>query len=156
MPVEIQTIIKIPLSEIADAQREKHSLPAKFVDARLEGENLVLSFTLEQVETTQEEQALPPITNPQKKRRSKRRNRMRTRGWPVIARLTNSRGQKCSIYKPFVDALQNKEDLTIDEQRKKVEAILRANRNRPSEDSIRYFLDNTLEYLNGPKGEVVQ
>lgn len=155
MPEEIQTIIKIPLSEIADAQREKHALPAKFVDARLEGENLVLSFTFEQVERTQEEQALPPTTNPQKKRRSKRRNRMRTRGWPVMARITNSRGQKCSIYKPFVDALQNKE-LTIEEQRKKVETILRANRNRPSEESIQYFLDNTLEYLKGIDGGILQ
>ena len=155
MPEEIQTIVKIPLSEIADAQREKHALPAKFVDARLEGENLVLSFTFEQVETTKEEQALPPITNLQKKRRSKRRNRMRTRGWPVVARITNSKGQKCSIYKPFVDALKNQE-FTNEEQLKKVESILRANRNRPSDESIQYFLDNTLEYLKGSNGGILQ
>ena len=148
MPEEIQTIVKIPLSEIADAQREKHALPAKFIDARLEGENLVLSFTSEQVEMTQEEQALHSITNLQKKRKPKRRNRMRTRGWPVIARITNSKGQKCSIYKPFVDALKNQE-FTNEEQLKKVESILRANRNRPSDESIQYFLDNTLEYLKG-------
>lgn len=73
---------------------------------------------------------------------------MKTRGWEVVARITNSKGQKCTIYKPFVAALQDP-DLSLDEQRKRVEAILRANRNRPSENSIMYFLDNTLEYLKG-------
>jgi hypothetical protein len=71
---------------------------------------------------------------------------MKTRGWVPVGRIVNSKGQKCTIYKPFVDALQNQE-LTPEEQRKKVESILRANRNRPSEESVEYFLDNTLEYL---------
>ena len=71
---------------------------------------------------------------------------MKTRGWAVVGRITNSKGQKCSIYKPFVDALQSQK-LTIEEQKKKVESILKANRNKPSEESIQYFLENTLEYL---------
>ena len=71
---------------------------------------------------------------------------MKTRGWEVVARITNSKGQNCAIYKPFVDALQNQK-LPIDEQKKLVEGILRSNRNRPSETSIQYFLENTLEYL---------
>ena len=70
---------------------------------------------------------------------------MKTREWE-IGRITNSKGQKCSIYKPFVDALQNP-NLTNEEQKKVVEEILRSNRNRPSETSIQYFLENTLEYL---------
>jgi hypothetical protein len=73
---------------------------------------------------------------------------MKTRGWNVAARITNSKGQKCTIYKPFVDALQNSNS-SQDEQRKKVEEILRANRNKPSDESISYFLENTLEYLKG-------
>jgi hypothetical protein len=74
---------------------------------------------------------------------------MKTRGWQVVARTTNSKGQKCSIYKPFVDALKNTE-LPLDERKKIVEGILRSNRNRPSEESIQYFLENTLEYLKKP------
>jgi hypothetical protein len=74
---------------------------------------------------------------------------MRTRGWEVVARISNSKGQKCSIYKPFADALQDPK-LTIEERKKIVEGILRSNRNRPSEESISYFLENTLEYLNKP------
>jgi hypothetical protein len=72
---------------------------------------------------------------------------MKTRGWQIVARITNSKGQKCTIYKPFVDALQDPK-LAIEEQKKLVEKILRSNRNRPSEASIQYFLENTLEYLN--------
>jgi len=64
----------------------------------------------------------------------------------VAGRITNSKGQKCTIYKPFVDALQDTK-LTVEEQKKLVERILRSNRNKPSEASIQYFLENTLEYL---------
>lgn len=71
---------------------------------------------------------------------------MKTRGWEVIDRMTNSKGQKCAIYKPFVDAIQNP-SLSREGQREVVKKILRKNRNRPSETSIQYFLENTLEYL---------
>lgn len=71
---------------------------------------------------------------------------MKTKGWEVVARITNSKGQYCAIYKPFVEALQDPK-LTIEEQKKIVEAVLKTNRNRPAEASIQYFLDNTLEYL---------
>ena len=37
--------------------------------------------------------------------------------------------------------------LAVEDQKKTVERILRANRNRPSESSVKYFLENTLEYL---------
>jgi len=154
MPEEILTVVKIPLSEIAESVKAKHSLPSKMTDARIEGDNLVLSFAEEEQETIEKED-IPSlasfIPNPQRKRRPrKKRNRMKTRGWTVVARITNSKGQKCSIYKPFVDALQDQQ-LTAEEQRKKVESILRANRNKPSEESIQYFLENTLEYLRNLK-----
>ena len=44
-------------------------------------------------------------------------------------------------------------DLNIDEQRKKVESILKLNRNKPSEESVNYFLENTLEYLRSQIGK---
>jgi hypothetical protein len=147
MPEEVLTIVKIPLLEIAESLREKHTLPSKLTDSRIEGENLVLSFTEVTLEREEEQPISLIIQDPQKIRRQrKKRNRMKTRGWAVVGRITNSKGQKCSIYKPFVDALQDQQ-LTVEEQRKKVESILRANRNKPSEESTRYFLNNTLEYL---------
>jgi hypothetical protein len=152
MPEEVLTIVKIPLSEIAESVKTKHALPSKLTDARIEGESLVLSFAEEDQEAVEKEVALPVLSfveNPQRKRRPrKKRNRMKTRGWAVVARITNSKGQKCSIYKPFVDALQNSQ-LEPEEQKKKVETILKANRNKPTEESIEYFLNNTLEYLKG-------
>jgi hypothetical protein len=146
MPEEVITIVKIPLSEIEETVRIKHSLPSKLTDACIEGDSLILSFAEEESIEGKSEDQNPK--NTRKRRHRKKRNRMKTRGWSVVARITNSKGQKCSIYKPFVDALQNQQ-LTAEEQRKKVESILRANRNKPSEESVNYFLENTLEYLSG-------
>jgi hypothetical protein len=152
MPEEVLTIVKIPLSEIAESLREKHTLPSKLTDVHIEGDNLVLSFTEIELPVTDDEEKQPILSitqNAQRKRRlRKKRNRMKTRGWTVVGRITNSKGQKCSIYKPFVDALQNQQ-LTIEDQKKKVESILKSNRNKPTEDSISYFLENTLEYIGG-------
>jgi hypothetical protein len=157
MPEEVLTIVKIPISEIEESIREKHALPSKLTDARLEGDNLVLSFAEADQETMGKEETLPILSfveHPHRKRRPrKKRNRMKTRGWKVVARITNSKGQKCSIYKPFVEALQDQQ-LRPEEQRKEVESILRANRNKPSEESIQYFLGNTLEYLRNLKRQV--
>lgn len=150
MPEEILTIVKIPLLEIVESLREKHVLPSELADAHIEGDNLVLSFkqaTSDTVEVDEPEVVLSVAQRTHRKRRlRKKRNRMKTRGWAVVARITNSKGQKCSIYKPFVDAL-GKEELTVEEQKKKVESILKANRNKPSSESVEYFLNNTLEYL---------
>jgi hypothetical protein len=150
MPEEVLTIVKIPLSEIEESLRDKHKLPSKLTNVHIEGDNLVLSFSEDESEEMANEEKLailPLAQNKERKRRSrKKRNRMKTRGWDVVGRITNSKGLKCSIYKPFVDALQ-KQELNIEEQRKKVESILKSNRNKPSEESIQYFLENTLEYL---------
>jgi hypothetical protein len=70
---------------------------------------------------------------------------MKTRGWAVVGRITNTKGQKCTIYEPFVNAL--KIAIPETEQKLAVAKILKSNGNRPSEPSIRYFLENTLEYL---------
>ncbi|MCW3999906.1 MAG: hypothetical protein NWE93_06680 [Candidatus Bathyarchaeota archaeon] len=150
MPEEVLTIVKIPLSEIEENIRNKHTLPSKLVEARIDGENLILSFSEEPTsqEFEVEQSSVKKIFSQKMRRSRKKRNRMKTRGWIVVARFTNSKGQQCSIYKPFVDALNDRQ-LNADEQRKKVETILRANRNKPSDESIRYFLDNTLEYLKG-------
>ena len=111
MPEEVLTIVKIPLSEIEESLREKHKLPSKLTNVHIEGGNLLLSFAEEEPDkmAKEEKPTILPITqNKERKRRPrKKRNRMKTRGWAVVARITNSKGLKCSIYKPFVDALEN-------------------------------------------------
>lgn len=71
---------------------------------------------------------------------------MKTRGWPIVAKIVNSRGQTATIYEPFVRALQMQK-LSRAEARKKVADVLRQNGNRPGPVSVEYYLDNTLDYL---------
>jgi hypothetical protein len=150
LAAEIITVVKIPISQIEDWIRSKHDLPEKLDTFRIEDNNLILNFKEGNSAENQDESIMSSVASnlARKRRNHKKRNRMKTRGWPVIARLTNAKGQKCSIYKPFVDALQGKQ-LSTEEQRKAVEAVLRSNRNKPTPDSIQYFLQNTLEYLRG-------
>jgi hypothetical protein len=146
MPEEVLTLVKIPIAEIVEWLRTKHVLPKALTDFHIDEKTLVLSFSEESVS---EKNLDSPLTgNPTQRRRRahRKRNRMKTRGWQAVARITNSKGQKCTIYKPFVDGLQDPK-LSVEEQKKLVEKILRSNRNRPSEASTQYFLENTLEYL---------
>ncbi len=148
---QIITVVKLPISQIEEWLRTKHDLPDKLDTFRLEDNNLVLNFVESNLPETELStvNSLQVTNNPSLKRRNhKKRNRMKTRGWQVIARITNSKNQKCTIYKPFVDALQGK-SMSLEEQRKTVESILKSNRNKPTNESIQYFLENTLEYLKG-------
>ena len=146
MPEEVSTIVKIPVKELEESLRAKHALPRLLSEVRVDGDNLVFYFSGELEPLTTTELAFP-LTGMSRRRRARRkRNRMRTRGWGVAGRMTNSKGQKCTIYKPFVDALREP-DLSYEAQKAAVEKILKSNKNKPSETSIQYFLDNTLEYL---------
>lgn len=154
MNEEVLTLVKIPLSEIEQSVRSKHSLPATLVDIRLEDDSLVLYFAEKPKDHSSELLVQTPTLLKKKRRRKSRRkrNRTKTRGWSVITRMTNSKGQKCAIYEPFVKALQDPE-LTDEQQRQLAVKILKANRNKPSDASVRYFLENTLEYLRRETGE---
>lgn len=145
MSEQVLTLVKIPIAEIEEWVRARHVLPSTLSDFRIEEDNLVLCFSQEDTPKTDSD-IQAPKTLTRRRRAHRRRNRMKTRGWEVVARITNSKGQDCAIYKPFVEVLQNPE-LTVEQQKKAVEGILRSNRNRPSESSVRYFLENTLEYL---------
>ena len=61
--------------------------------------------------------------------------------------MLNSRGQVATIYEPFVAALRG-----VKAPRRRLEnlvaEVLRSNGNKPGRESIQYFLDNTLEFLN--------
>jgi len=154
MVEQVITLLKIPIKEIEEWMRRKHVLPSVLSEFRLEENNLVLYFHEEEL-VERKSNARLPNTRTRRRRARRKRNRMKTRGWKVVARLTNSKGQKCAIYKPFVDALQDTK-LTVEDQKKTVERILRANRNRPSESSVKYFLENTLEYLQKKRDQSSQ
>jgi len=154
MDEEVLTLVRVPIHEIEQMMRSKHALPKAMVDVRLEADYLTLYFAekerTDSVITDSFAPPIPPITKGHRKRRaSRRRNRMKTRGWDIVARLTNQKGQNCAIYKPFVEALTL--PLSPIDQKAAVAKILRSNGNRPSEESISYFLENTLEYLNSKK-----
>jgi hypothetical protein len=145
MGEQILTIAKIPITDVVEWIRTKHALPSVLKEFRIEGETLVLCFADDEESRSEQDSQLLKY-HARKRRARRRRNRMKTRGWEVVARITNSKGQYCAIYKPLVQALQDPK-LTIEEQKKAVETILKSNKNRPAEASIQYFLDNTLEYL---------
>lgn len=143
MTAEVITLVKIPITEIEEWTRTKYTLPKALVDFRIEENDLLLYFNDGE---RQERFVRKSSTRTRKRRARRKRNRMKTRGWEIVARITNSKGQKCSIYRPFVEALRNPH-LPSNKQKEQVEKILKSNRNRPSEASIQYFLENTIEYL---------
>ncbi len=153
MPEEVRTIVKIPISEIEESVRSKHLLPTELVEVHIEENALVLTFADEQRVNVIDEVGKPvsDVVHQKKRRSRKKRNRMRTRGWAVVASITNSKGQRCAIYKPFVDALISTR-FTSEEQKKAVERILKSNKNKPSDASVQYFLENTIEYLHMKTG----
>jgi hypothetical protein len=169
----VQAVVRVPVSELVRELAEVHSIALPLESVQLEGNFIVLSFGTapEPSVAAKEDRALrqqggsgtvgeshtlsPPIShrtsdiharNSPRRRRAGRRNRMKTRGWNVVTKMPNSRGQTVTIYEPFVTALSGPK-----QPRRKMEKIVReilvANDNRPGGESIRYFLDNTLEYL---------
>jgi len=76
---------------------------------------------------------------------------MKTRGWDVVAKFVNSRGQSCTIYRPFYDTLSSRK-FKPREAYSAVRDILVSNGNNPKPSSVEYFLNNTLEYV-GRKSE---
>ena len=71
---------------------------------------------------------------------------MRTRGWAIVEKMTNSHGQTVTIYKPFVEALRGVKQ-TRRQMERTVAEVLKQNGNNPGPDSVRYYLENTIEYL---------
>ena len=146
MQGEVLTLVKIHVSEIEDLVRSKHNLPEVLTDVQVEGDSLVLYFREKSnAESTKRSIKIQKVKTRKRRRIRRKRNRMKTRGWKVAARIRNSKGQRCAIYEPFVEAL--KQPLSRVDQKLIVAKILKSNGNRPSESSIEYFLENTLEYL---------
>jgi hypothetical protein len=147
MAEEVITLVRIPIREIEQMVRGRHVLPKAMIDVRLESDSLVLYFSDKDKDSVISSTTTSPLLLPRKRKRKarRRRNRTKTHGWEIVARMTNKKGQTCAIYKPFVEALIR--PLSADDQRAVVTKILRSNGNRPSETTLNYFLENTLEYL---------
>lgn len=170
----VLTVVRIPVASIAADVAESHSIRLPFDSARMEDGVVVLTFGASPMggdlakgpppaaDGTTAAPMAPPEGPPEsmesgtpgsrrlprRRRRGGKRNRMKTRGWNVVTKRTNSHGQTVTIYEPFVKSLQQ----LPGPRRKKEEIvaeILRANGNRPGRDSVRYYLENTLEYLSG-------
>ena len=173
---EVRTVVKVSLKRIAEEVAGKHSINLPFEEGRIDGDTIVFTFAsgphpqeegpdaVSQGVATQP--VLPSETDAspsqseiapslpearrtarvQKHRRHSSRNRMKTRGWAVVEKMANSHGQTVTIYKPFVDALRGVK-LTRRQMERTVAGVLRENGNSPGRESVRYYLENTLEYL---------
>lgn len=160
MAEELVLQVRWPIADLEAMARGKHKITEKLTDVRLEGDVLVLYFArgttasgAAMVSTTVvvpsgKKSPGPQAPTPARRRKKGKRNRMKTRGWAVEAKVVNSRGLTATVYKPFVDALKG-HDLSPAEQRAIVARILRSNGNNPEEGSVEYYLGNTLEYLDG-------
>ncbi len=164
---EVGVVVRVPLSQIETELREKHAITLPRIGVSLEGEQVVFHFgspsALAGIGAPRDSRSPSATRQPfpaefsvegdsdlrtprPRKRRKARRNRMKTRGWGIAAKMTNSKGQTVTIYEPFVEALKDK-SLTRREREAAVTRILRDNGNRPGPVSVDYYLSNTLEYL---------
>jgi hypothetical protein len=157
---EIHIVVRKPLADIEQDVRRKFGVATALLNASLEPDALVLTFSgIRQAKHSQPlEIALGPnaaasvgtgVGNPGHRRRSKKRARQRTktRGWDVVGKFVNSKGLRCTIYRPMYDALRGKK-IRRREAYSAIRQILMANGNNPKPSTVEYFLDNTLEFLS--------
>jgi hypothetical protein len=163
--------VRVPLDDIASDVAQMHGIRLPLTLVKIDGKSLVLEFGdaanpegsgaaltgelgeregsssglfLDPAPGAKNLQAPSPPTR--RKRRTGRRNRMKTRGWNVVTKTTNSHGQTVTIYEPFVKALRGLAGPRRAKE-KVVSDILKANGNKPGSESVKYYLENTLEYL---------
>jgi len=149
---ELVMQVKWPISDLEALARKKFGITHRLTDFRVEGDAVVLYFAEVSGPAEGAAKAAPKESSSARRRRKTKRNRMRTRGWAVVAHIQNSKGQRCAVYKPFVDALGDPK-LNSKERRAKVREILKSNGNEPSQGSVEYYMSNTMEYLAGKGGK---
>src|SRR5688500_2748411 len=121
MKGEVVTIVRLPVTEIAAVVAEKNGITVPLTGAKLDAGHLILSFANAAAGDAQAPKAVselvgaqaePIVTKdvedavaaPKQGRRSskkRKRHRMKTRGWEVVATITNAYGQKACVYRPF-------------------------------------------------------
>jgi hypothetical protein len=154
---EVITTVRLPIAEIAAEVREKNSIQVPLADFRIEADTLLLFFSKPSMQTPAVAEEAPAAHSPTVSRKSagrhgRKRHRMKTRGWKIVATINNSYNQRANVYEPFVEAL-SVPHLTSAQKRSAVAKILRGNGNRPTDNSVEYYLMNTQEYLDSKKEE---
>ncbi len=159
MKDEVQTVVRRPLAILEAEIRKTHGILAPLTDVSVD--NTFLTFVFSGPKSDAGLQASPLYTGGRRdivqrerasvpsrqRRRRRKRNRIRTAGWEVLAKFTNSKGLRCNIYKPFYEALRNREVGRREASLVALDIIKRNHNPNPSSASVEYFLDNTLEYL---------
>lgn len=171
---QVQVTVRLPVASLLNEIAELQGIKLPLASVSWEGDEFVLSFGSPRTPTDPETAAFFPPESPNtrmhklslgtsdvndstigkglqastksRRRRASKRNRMKTRGWNVVQKMQNAQGQTVTIYEPFVAALRG----VSGSRRKKeqtVANILKANGNKPGRESIRYYLENTLNYL---------
>jgi hypothetical protein len=160
MPGEqVHLVVRKPLADIEEELRQKYGVRSTLTDVAIEQDALVFTFEGSKsapptrlAKSESDPAPVPDTTDLTRKRRKRRvRNRMKTRGWDVVAKFVNSRGQPCTIYRPFFDVLSTQK-LKRREAYSAIRDILVANGNNPKPSSVEYFLNNTMEYLQSHQG----
>lgn len=146
---ELVMQVRWPISDLEALARKKFGIAHRLTDFRVEGDALVLYFTQTPATGNAAEKPTPAKDSiPARRRRRTKRNRMRTRGWKVVAHIENSKGQRCAIYEPFIEALRDPQ-LSDKERRAKVREVLKSNGNEPTQASVEYYMSNTMDFLAG-------
>lgn len=161
MPREqVRIVVSKPLGDLEAELRRRYKLKQPLVGVSIDRESVVFTFGEVGGRTSFDEGTADPAFSsgrlaayrPRRRRKRRVRNRTKTRGWDVVAKIRNQRGQTCTIYRPFLDALAD-EQLTRREAYAQVRKIITANGNDPNPSTVDYFLENTLEYLHRTRSE---
>lgn len=154
MRIQEERHFRIPIDELRSILKKQHGVDLTGVEPFIDRESIVFSLQLSgevgrYSPSDERGSNLPefPELKVHKRARRRKRNRIKTRGWKVLERITNSQGLLAKVYEPFVTAFKN-DKLTRAEQRALVREIMVRNGNSPTEESVDYYLDNTLEYLS--------
>lgn len=162
---EIRIVVRRPLAEIEREVRANARVVGSLIDVSIEKDALVFAFAPAdsgEVLVAPGQTPRPPkgylsdtphsVERIRRRRKRRVRRRTKTRGWPIVAKFTNSRGQSCAVYAPMFDALSS-DRLSRREAFGVIREILESNGNDPSRSSVDYYLQNTLEYIAKTKGE---
>ena len=150
MKVQEERVFKVPVDELRILLQNQYKIDLSGVSPYLDGEFIVFSIQMgsEYTSLTEipETESIVEKKKTRSRKRLRKRNRIKTRGWKVLGQITNSRGLKANVYEPFVEALRDLE-ITRSVQKKIVRQIMIGNGNNPTDDSVEYHLDNTLEFI---------
>ena len=157
MKTHEERLFRVPLEELRALLRSQHDVDLSGVEPYIAGDHIVFAVQVSSDKSNATgsaggtESSIGRLPRGSGIRRTRRkRNRIKTRGWKVVGKIKNSQGLVANIYDQFVTALEGG-NMTRAEQRRAVREIIVRNSNHPTEESVDYYLENTLEYLSSKK-----